>query len=316
MTKGLQSRQNSTVIKRRWIKPRDFFVLIALVPGTILACLLPRRMLIPTCGLLSRFLPVGLFDFSSPKQIARALEITVKQARGIMRNSITARLTALLAFLRAKFRAPPFDITIEGTEHIDAALAQGHGVVLWLADLVYTNYVQYIALRENGYTPSHLSRPEHGFSDTKFGLTFLNPIRQNFELKYLRERIVYRRESPNEAGALIRQRLSGNGVVSIYASGYEGRKFVELDFLSGRLKVAAGAPGIAYKQGCPILPVFAVPNPDPLDFKVTIGKPLKLDNEDKDKAISEATEDFFGRLAPMVKQRPELFRAWSAMSTN
>lgn len=316
MTQGLQSRRNPKVVERRLFTPKDLLVLVGLVPASILACLLPRRMLVPAGGWLSRFLPVGLFDFSSPQQIATALDIPVIEAKSVMRNSIAARLTALLAFLRAKFRAPPFDIVTEGTEHIDAALAQGRGVVLWLADLVYTNDVQYIALRENGYAPSHLTRPEHGFSDTRFGLKFLNPIRQKFELRYLHERIVYRRERPNEAGNLIRQRLGENSVVSIYASGYEGRKLVELEFLSGRLKIATGPPGIAHKQKCPILPVFALPDPNPLAFKVSIGKPLNLDDEDKDEAIIKATQELFAQLAPIVKERPELFRAWSAMSTN
>ena len=84
------------------------------------------------------------------------------------------------------------EIQIEGAKHIEWALAQGHGVVLWVAGFVYSDLVTKKGLHEAGYLVSHLSRPTHGISPTRFGIRILNPFWTRIENRYLAERVVIR----------------------------------------------------------------------------------------------------------------------------
>lgn len=298
------------VVKRKLIGTGDLVTLAMLIICTPVAVLLPQRALFALCRLAARALPTGFQQLGANGQIASALNISSATADEIRRRTLTARLISVFSFLRATILGPSFDIELKGKEHLDAALAEGHGVVLWVADQVYGADVGKIALFDRGYQVSHLSRPEHGFSDTRFGLKFLNSIRQNFELRFLRERIVFDRASRGAAADLMRERLADNGIVSIFASAYEGRALVEADFLNSRLRLAAGAPRLAFKAQCPILPLFIAPAPDFPAFEVMIGEPLRMTSDDKEQAVLEATTDFLDRFTPIVRQRPELWRAW------
>lgn len=306
----LVSRHQSTV-KRRWIRARDLLTLISLVICQFASVALPQRVWVALCRGLAQMLPLWYFGLATSKKIASGLNISQDAARTVMRNTLAAQLISMFTFLRARSLGLAFDIEIEGKEHLDKALSEGRGVVLWIADLVFAGDICKIALAGQGYAVSHLSRPEHGFSDSRFGLKFLNPIRHKFELRYLRERIIYRRERPNEAGDLLRQRLQENGIVSIMASGYEGRAMVETDFLNGRLSLAGGAPRLAFKEKCPVIPVFVYSSSNAKSFTVALGEPLKRDSRDKNIAVLVATADFLDRLTPVVKSRPELWRAWA-----
>ena len=68
-------------------------------------------------------------------------------------------------------------IVLEGRDRLDAMLARGKGAVLWMAHFVFAATVVKMALHGAGYRLATLSRPEHGFSKTRFGMTMLNPIR-------------------------------------------------------------------------------------------------------------------------------------------
>ena len=105
------------------------------------------------------------------------LDTSHDAARTIMRKTLLARLNSIFMFLKSLVFGAQLDIKVKGIQNIDQALAKGNGVILWVADLVNAGDLCKIALANKNYQISHLSRPEHGFSDTRFGLAILNPIR-------------------------------------------------------------------------------------------------------------------------------------------
>jgi lauroyl/myristoyl acyltransferase len=84
-------------------------------------------------------------------------------------------------------------IELHGREHLDEALRRGRGCVLWVAHFVFAPNVAKLALHDAGFKVSHLSRPDHGFSSTRFGIRYLNPVRSRYEDALLAERIVFDR---------------------------------------------------------------------------------------------------------------------------
>jgi len=205
-------------------------------------------------------------------------------------------------------------IEVRGREHLDAALARGKGAVLWVAHFVFAPNVAKIGLFDLGYRVSHLSRPDHGFSSTRFGLRFLNPVRSKFEDGYLAERIVFDRAHP--AAALLRARkiAAKNGIVSFTAGAWEGSSVVEAEFLKSRITLAMGPVWLARASGAALLPVFAVRTHAPDEFLVEIGAPIAIPaGAPEDACFTAATAEYLERLRPHVLEYPGQWRGWSSL---
>lgn len=148
------------------------------------------------------------------------------------------------------------ELTVAGLGNISEALDSGNGAVLWVSGSLSSDLVTKMALSQSGMAISHLSRTAHGFSTSPFGVRFLNPLRQQAESRYLRERIVM--DSTHTVGPLraLRTRLSENGVVSI-SVGETGSSTLEVPVLGGTYRVAIGPIQLAHSSGAALLPVFA-----------------------------------------------------------
>lgn len=153
--------------------------------------------------------------------------------------------------------SPPLHLT--GVEHVDAALADGRGAVLWVAHFCFNALATKKAFHAAGYTVSHMSRPEHGFSKSRFGIAVLNPIRVRTELRYLRGRIIIDRSKPAASVLAASKRLAQNEMVSVTAGAWEGARLATVDVGAGcTLQLATGAPGLALMAGAALLPVITV----------------------------------------------------------
>jgi len=202
-------------------------------------------------------------------------------------------------------------LALEGEEHLRAALAGGKGAVLWVAPFVFNSFVTKIALHRNGYRSSHLSSPKHGYSETEFGVNYLNRIRCIPEDRYIGARIVFDRNAPSTAMRRMMRALKAGEVVSIVAASTEGSDMIQGPVFGGRLPVAVGAPRLAALTGAPLLPLFTVRDRK-LGFRIVIEPPIEVapDLNTEQRCIASATE-FLRRSAPWVRRFPEQWRAWS-----
>ena len=201
-------------------------------------------------------------------------------------------------------------ICLEGEEHLKAALAHGKGAILWVAHFCFNTQVTKMALKARGYRISHLSRPEHGFSKSKFGIRYLNPLRWNAELKYLDKRIIIDRAkrggSLREANAL----LEDNCIVSMTAGAWEGHRVARGVMLNSRYPLATGAPDLAQRTGAALLPVVTTRVAGSSAFRVKIGRSLIVEFEDNLEAIRSATTGFLAELEIAVLESPDQWRGW------
>ena len=235
----------------------------------------------------------------------------LSRAREITERSMALRLESNLHTFGGFLFGSKFDVQVSGVENLAQALDGGRGAVLWIADQVFAGDAVKVGLGTAGYEVSHMSRPEHGFSGTRFGIRFLNPIRTRFEMRYLKERVVFDRDKPATTMRTLRKRLTGNAVVSFLASAYEGRSLIEQPFLSGSTSLATGAPRLAQSAGASLLPVFVRRTDTPGRLEVVIEAPIRLvPGEKADEGVMAATRQYMTQLERYVRDDPALWRSW------
>lgn len=205
-------------------------------------------------------------------------------------------------------------IELRGREHLERALAQQRGAVLWVSHFVFSGLVTKIALRRAGVALAHLSRPEHGFSKTRFGIAVLNPIRRRAEDRYLGERVSIGTGGASAAMRGLRAVLARNGVVSITVGDWEGFRFAEVPFADGRIRIGTGAAKLAWLTGAALLPVHVVRGGPGDAFEVVIGAPLlPREGAGREQAIEAAVGAYARDLQPVVMRHPGQWRGWSGV---
>lgn len=286
---------------------------LGVLAATPVASILPANQLRAVATRVARLLPSGFRQEAALETFVTLGGLSPEAAGGLRRRQLEQKMISLAFFLKQLAGKPGYEIAVKGKEHVVEALAGGRGAIVWIADFVFASEVARQAFHVLGHPLTHVIRPEHGFSSTSFGVKCLNPIHTRAGARHVREFIVLDRNNPDDMRRRLERRLGENGLVSLLACAYEGRTLVQVPFMRGKLQLAIGAPALAFKMGCPILPVFTRPSPAAPDFTVSIGRPLAMKSADRRSAIVEATTDFVARLAPRVEAHPELWRGWSSL---
>lgn len=287
---------------RRRIEPRDVRLVIYLPLFVLIAWLLPRRLWLRIARGLAR-LPSRMSVYrlrSDPTSAHRPFDTAERMARRYL------KLFEYLRCLRPGGWHPPLQIT--GADQLRALEAEGRGAILWVANFRSAGLTAKMALGRKGFAVAHLSRPEHGFSNTEWGIRYLNAIARRAEDRYLAERVPV--DAGLEVTALTRLRkiVKAGGIVSITA-GAEGRKLTWTEVPGGWFPLATGAPALAHATGAPLVPVFAVP--DGAAFAVEIGPPIEIDTKaPRDDAVRAATAAFLDRHRPHIDRAPTEWRGY------
>lgn len=199
-----------------------------------------------------------------------------------------------------------------GREHIDAALAQGTGVILWMSNFTFNDLVSKIALAEAGFGVTHLSRPTHGYSITRFGVRFLNPLQSCIEDRFLKERVRILDHGPVRALMILRDRLQRNAVVSITV-GDQAQRVVQAPFMNGNINLSTGPAELARMTGAALLPVFTVRDHEG-GYCVRVGRPLSTAGTDAKQCFQSVSLEYANQLAPIVNAHPECWKSWEIVS--
>ena len=198
-------------------------------------------------------------------------------------------------------------IDIVGREHIDRALAAGKGAVLWYCPFTHADVMFKRGLHEAGYRLHHLSAATHGFSDTRFGMAVLNPIKTSVESRYVEERCVM---GETGVGAVIRgllERLRHNGLVSVTAI-QSGKRTGARPLFGGTVRLAKGAPNFALVTGAALIPIFVVPIGN--GYELRVEPPLVAREGDIEAGEEAYITQYLPLLERYVSQYPVLWRGW------
>ena len=200
-------------------------------------------------------------------------------------------------------------VRLSGTSRIEAALAAQKGVILWVTPSAGSTLVTKMAFYRSGYAVHHLSRPQHGFSVTPFGIRYFNPLWRGAEDRYLAERIVFDKENPAPAMRRLLRVLGSNGIVSITVTA-DASTTAELPFLRGFISMPLGPARLSLMSGSPLLPVFTVQRAAGA-FDVNIGPRLEAGDDPDPAATARALlSDYLAALGPHVEAKPASWQGW------
>jgi lauroyl/myristoyl acyltransferase len=194
------------------------------------------------------------------------------------------------------------DVRLEGAIHVDAALAKGRGAVLWVVRSAFSHTVAKVALHQAGYRLHHLSRPDHGFSHSRFGMAVFNPIRTRIEQRFLAERLVIGDGKAGPVLARLAELLRENRVVSITAGGRASRAD-EVRCLGSTIRLPSRPVQLARETGAALLPVTVEALPDGT-FVTKVHADLLTDATPDDRAVLQKLADIIGDYA---KRAPDQF---------
>ena len=203
---------------------------------------------------------------------------------------------------------------LDGREHIDRAVGDGRGIILWFAPSSFYSTVSKRAVFEAGHLMHYLSRYLHNLTDTTWGARWLNPVRTAVENRYIAERLVIWPGAERETFDGLVARLQEHKIVGL-AVGNSARRVHEVPFLDGRLPIATAPAALSIRLGAPLIPVFTVREGDG-SYTVTVSAPLAApDSEDLPRAIESVLTQYRDVLEPYFLRYPDQFR-WHEVLSN
>lgn len=198
-----------------------------------------------------------------------------------------------------------------GLKNVALALRGGSGAILWTSDFVYSSLVTKIAFHEAGFAITKLSRPEHGFSTSPFGIRFLNPSWTRIEDRFMAGRVVIAGGDTKGALEALRRRLAAGRLICITASD-TARRCAEVGFLGRRLRLATGPLHLSRTSGAPLLPVFTIRGDDGA-YEICVGQPLEP-GEGREADYGAAAQAYATMLEPFVRTHPDQWSGWMSMA--
>jgi lauroyl/myristoyl acyltransferase len=292
-------------IAAKYVRAKDFATFVKLPLAALVAWTLPEPWWDRVAGAgLARSAGKIAGDRERLRALLRGggLSVPVEDVLREYRRNLRLHQTQYLRCHHPRGWRP--DIRLEGREHLDQALADGRGAIVWVAPFVFAPLVAKMALHAAGYRLVHLSRLGHGYSPTRFGVRVLNPVVTRAENRYLGERVVIGTTPLPEVLRTLAKRLAANRVVSIMAAA-QGAKTCAAPFLGGELRLATGAPNLALRTGARLLPVLAV-REAPGRFLTVIEPPLDLQPPSgRGQALQDLVAGLVARLERGARRWPD-----------
>jgi lauroyl/myristoyl acyltransferase len=200
-------------------------------------------------------------------------------------------------------------IDVLGAAHVSNALDKGHGIVFWGGNFSFNNLLAMIAMHRLGLAVRRFSVPQHGFSNTPFGVRYLNRVCRDIENRYLGERFMVQPHEMSVALQHLRDCLKANGAV-YFAVGGRGRRTANAKFLDGSIILPTGPLAMAHATAAAMLPVYTL-RVAPARFEVTFGAPINFPGSSVGNVdYTAAVQAYADTLIPFVLRDPGQWCGW------
>ena len=231
----------------------------------------------------------------SPARLARAF--IVRDVRKVVDDLLIHRLPAGALARKA---------TVSGLDHLQAALAEGRGVIV-ISGHFHANRLAKYYLRRAGYPMlSVRRRVPLGASVGRFGRRFVEPAYGRLLAGNVEDEL-YARDPGLGAGLL--RRLRENGIVNIHIDAAMAAEKFTLPLLNVAWPFAGGFVRLAEHSGAPLLPMLCLGDSD--GFEINFDAPIRLLGRSSPEECRARLRPLAQRLESWVLAHPAEWELWT-----
>ena len=162
------------------------------------------------------------------------------------------RFRLLVALELTPWRKSPC-IEVSGAELLQKARSEGRGAIVWTDNLIYQKLITKKALRQCGFDVYQLITREHGYSQSAFGINFLNKPLIRAERRNLIDHVVLSRDEELTIARRLFKLLSEGHIVVIGNNTVDRTSLIELPFgKKGFIRMPTTALRIAARHAIPL----------------------------------------------------------------
>ncbi len=216
---------------------------------------------------------------------------------------------------------PPIERRIAGVEHLDRALARGHGAILWESGRYGKRVIAKHILHANGFpvcqvhARTHLGSMGVGNRGTsRLVERVILPYADACERRVVREILYLDDDLKLSATRQLYRWLEQNAIVCVAVEGRMERKHVLLPFLGKPHPFATGLVSLARLSRAPLLPLYCTATTDGR-LAVEIGAPVPLpdDAAGRDGVILGVLTAQVAALEARIRNNPEWYWGWNLL---
>jgi len=211
-------------------------------------------------------------------------------------------------------------IDIQGLEHLQRALENGRGVILWESNAFGRRNLTKQILFENGFSIHQVYAEAH-----LRGFLTADPDRYNswvrehmiktemekFEKPFLAE-IIYLPSSDSLVFTrILLDRLKQNAILSVPGDGRSGKKLVPIKFLGHTRLFSTGMVSLAKISGASILPIFCISEKND-KTSLIIEPPILIETRvGREQVLEKGVLQYVRLLESYIRKYPEQYRNWT-----
>ena len=223
----------------------------------------------------------------SEKNVFQAFDgkLRPSQIRRIVKQSFYEFWHDTLALLPSRRERDALKrVEFRGLEHLQGALRNKKGVILWESSFFGRRFLAKQLLHRNGFAIHQVHNENHlgGLVGGSYSASWVRGkiIKRFFEKceKQFLAQIIYLPSSDSLVFTrVLLQRLKQNAIVCIAGDGKFGRKFIPVKFLDRMDVFATGMVSLAKTSGAAILPLFCVQESEERT-SIIIESPIRMDS--------------------------------------
>jgi len=209
---------------------------------------------------------------------------------------------------------------IQGLEHLQRALENGRGVILWESNAFGRRILSKQILHENGFLIHQVYAEVHlkGFLTTDPDRSnswvrehMIKTEMERFEKPFLAE-IIYLPSSDSLVFTrILLDRLKQNVILCIPGDGRSGKKLLPMRFLGHTKLFSTGMVSLVKISGASILPIFCIQEKNG-KTSLIIEPPILIETEvGRDQVLEKGVLQYVRLLESYIRKYPEQYRNWT-----
>ena len=301
---------------------KDFYLLavVALIKTNWLFSLKAKSTLVKSLAFIAyRLSKIKRRQCEENLALAFSGSLSAARIRTIDKSSFRQIWQETFSIPSPRLRADlPERLEIHGLEHLQGAMNEGKGAILWESSYFGRRLLAKQILHQQGYDVHQVHDENHlgGFGRSRVPTSWIQehlirPFFENCELPFVADILYLRDRSSPAFTKLLAERLTQNGIICISADVRRGHKFISVPFLGHVEYFPTGIVSLAKLTGAALLPLFCIQECENT-ARLIIGSPIAIDADgDREHVLEKTILIYTGLLESYIKEYPEQYRNWN-----